>query len=180
MRLGLGSNDVPADPVPSGNAVSAAPDPGEHGQASADEPEAARPQHTDEPPRRRGGGGIRRLTQLTLLGAVVGLAAAALAAAFLALVHTVEHWLWSDLPAALGAATPPWYLVLGLPVVGAAIVAVARKLLPGDGSHRPVGGLDPAPSPLRDLPGVALAALGSLSFGAVLGPEAPLIALVAP
>ncbi len=108
---------------------------------------------------------------------MVGLPAAALAAAFLALVHTVEHWLWSDLPAALGAATPPWYLVLGLPVVGAAIVAVARKFLPGDGGHRPVRGLDPAPSPLRDLPGVALAALGSLSFGAVLGPEAPLIAL---
>ena len=33
------------------------------------------------------------------------------------------------------------------------------------------------PTPLRHAPGVALAALGSLAFGAVLGPEAPIIAL---
>ena len=34
-----------------------------------------------------------------------------------------------------------------------------------------------APTALAAGPGVALAALGTLSFGLVLGPEAPLIAL---
>jgi H+/Cl- antiporter ClcA len=49
--------------------------------------------------------------------------------------------------------------------------------LPGDGGHRPLDGLGGKPTPLADGPGVALAAIGTLSFGAVLGPEAPLIAL---
>jgi aspartyl-tRNA(Asn)/glutamyl-tRNA(Gln) amidotransferase subunit A len=78
------------------------------------------------------GANVRGQAQLVLLGAMVGLPAAVVAAAFLALVHTVEHGLWHDLPAALGATAPPWYLVPGLPVVGAAIVWAARRFLPGE------------------------------------------------
>jgi H+/Cl- antiporter ClcA len=85
--------------------------------------------------------------------------------------------LWHDLPDALGEEAPPWYLILGLPVVGALIVVLARRSLPGDGGHNPVEGLNAAPTLAAYAPGVALAALGSLPFGAVLGPEAPLIAL---
>ena len=121
--------------------------------------------------------GPRLYLRLIVLGAVIGLPAAGIAAAFLALVHLAEHWLWTDLPAALGAAAPPWYLVLGLPVVGATVVLAARLLLPGDGGHPATGGLSMGPTPLSHVPGIALAALGSLAFGAVLGPEAPLIAL---
>ena len=86
--------------------------------------------------------------------------------------------LWHDLPDALGHDAPPWYLVLLLPVAGAALVLAARRLLPGDGGHRPLDGFSASgPTPVAYAPGVALAALGSLAFGAVLGPEAPLIAL---
>jgi len=102
-------------------------------------------------------------------GALVGVAAALVAALFLALVHDAEHRLWSDSPA--------WYLVVFLPLVGAAVVYVARRLLPGDGGHSPLAGLAGPPTPPSHAPGVALAALGTLCFGAVLGPEAPLIAL---
>jgi len=115
--------------------------------------------------------------RLVLLGALVGIPAAVVAALFLALVHGLEHWLWTDLPDALGESRPPWYLVLGLPVVGAAVVLAARKLLPGDGGHAPLDGLSPDPKPLSHAPGIALAALGTLAFGAVLGPEAPVVAL---
>jgi H+/Cl- antiporter ClcA len=115
--------------------------------------------------------------RLVLIAAVIGIPAALLAAGFLGLVHYVEGWLWHDLPAALGASSPPWYLVLGLPLVGAAIVLAARKLLPGDGGHEPLEGLSLRPTPLAHAPGVALAALATLSFGAVLGPEAPVTAL---
>ena len=115
--------------------------------------------------------------RLVLLGAVVGIPAAAVAAVFLGLVHDFQHWLWTDLPEELGESGVPWYLVLGLPVVGAAIVLAARTLLPGDGGHAPLDGLSPDPKPLSHAPGIALAALGTLSFGLVLGPEAPVVAL---
>ena len=119
----------------------------------------------------------REYLHLVLLGAAIGIPAALVAALFLALVHDVEHWLWHDLPDSLGHSSAPWYLVVGLPVVGALIVAVARALLPGDGGHRPLEGLATDPTPVSHAPGVALAALGTLSFGAVLGPEAPIVAL---
>jgi H+/Cl- antiporter ClcA len=115
--------------------------------------------------------------RLILLGAAIGIPAALLAAVFLALVHWLEDRLWTDLPDRLGYDSAPWFLVIGLPVVGAAVVVAARTLLPGDGGHSPLAGIGGGVTPLRYAPGVALAALGTLSFGAVLGPEAPLIAL---
>jgi H+/Cl- antiporter ClcA len=112
------------------------------------------------------------------LGALIGIPAALLAAVFLAVIHELEGWLWHDLPDALGYDAPPWFLVVGLPVAGAALVLAARRLLPGDGGHRPLDGFGASsPTPVAYVPGVALAAIGSLAFGAVLGPEAPLIAL---
>ena len=115
--------------------------------------------------------------RLVALGAVVGIPAALAAALFLALVHDIEHWLWHDLPDALGHSSAPWYLVIGLPTVGGVIVAIVRLLLPGDGGHRPLDGLAMGATPLAYGPSIALAGLGTLSFGAVLGPEGPLIAL---
>ena len=119
----------------------------------------------------------RLLLTLIGLGAAIGIPAALVASGFLALVHELEHWLWDELPESMGLSSPPWYFVVFLPVVGAVIVAVARAVLPGDGGHTPLHGLGGAPTPVRYALGIALAALGTLSFGAVLGPEAPLIAL---
>jgi H+/Cl- antiporter ClcA len=77
----------------------------------------------------------------------------------------------------MGRDTPPWWLVVGLPVVGAALTWVARRLLPGDGGHRPLLGIGGEPTAWQHAPSIALAALGTLAFGIVLGPEGPLIAL---
>jgi len=118
-----------------------------------------------------------RYLRLVLIGVLIGIPAALVAAAFLALVHLVEDLLWTDLPNALGQAAPPWYLVVSLPVVGAVLALLARRLLPGDGGHEPLEGLGATPTPVAYIPGIALAAIATLSFGAVLGPEAPLIAL---
>jgi len=107
--------------------------------------------------------------KLVGLGALVGLPAAALASVFLAFVHDLEGWMWDD-PA-------PWYLVILLPAAGACVVVVARKFLPGDGGHSPLQGISAGAVPLVHGFGIALAAIGTLAFGAVLGPEAPLIAL---
>lgn len=116
-------------------------------------------------------------TRLLLLGALIGIPAALVAVGFLGLVHYLQHWLWDDLPDALGYSSPPWFLVLLLPVAGAAVVVIARTLLPGDGGHNPLEGLGGGPVPPGHALGIALAAAATLAFGAVLGPEAPLVAL---
>ena len=71
-----------------------------------------------------------------------------MAAGFLALVHQLENVLWDDLPDALGYSSAPWFLVIALPLVGAALVVVARRVLPGDGGHDPLGGLSMEPTAL--------------------------------
>ena len=119
----------------------------------------------------------RQVVRLVALGALVGVPAALAAALFIATVHELEHWLWVDLPERLDASSPPWYLVLGVPFVGACVVLAARTFFPGDGGHGPLGGINIESTPLAHAPGVVLAAVGSLAFGAVLGPEAPLIAI---
>jgi len=115
--------------------------------------------------------------RLVGLGALVGVPAALVGVAFLAIVHELEVWLWHDLPEHLDASTPPWYLVLGIPALGALVVVAARRFLPGDGGHEPLHGITGGATSVSHAPGIALAAIGSLAFGAVLGPEAPLIAL---
>jgi H+/Cl- antiporter ClcA len=117
------------------------------------------------------------MLRLVLLGAVIGIPAALLALLFFTAVHYLETFLWTDLPAALGADTPPAYLIVGLPVIGGLVVAAARLLLPGDGGSSPLGGMSHGPTPVRYVPGIVLAALGTLGFGLVLGPEAPVMAV---
>src|SRR5262249_52964055 len=98
-----------------------------------------------------------RLAYLRMIGlaALIGTPAAFVAAAFLALVHDVEHWLWTDPPDALGGhQPPPGSLVIGLPIVGAVIVIAARLLLPGDGGHSPLLGVAGGPTALKAGPGV--------------------------
>ena len=115
--------------------------------------------------------------RLVLYAALIGIPAALVAAGFLALVHVVEDWLWTDLPDALGATEPPWYLVLGLPVVGALVVLAGAHAAARRRRSRAAARLNATRQRCRTPPGVALAAFGTLAFGAVLGPEAPLIAL---
>ncbi len=117
----------------------------------------------------------RQLGLLLALAALVGVVAAGAATAFTSLVHAAEDALWHTAPSALGMDEPPWWWVLGLLVVGAVVVALAVRL-PGRGGHHPLDGLSFDVLP-HQLPSVLLAAFGSLAFGAVVGPEAPLLAL---
>ena len=117
------------------------------------------------------------MLRLVLLGAAIGIPAALAAIAFFTAVHYLEQLIWHILPTSLGEATPPWYLVVALPIVGAAIVATARLALPGDGGRPPLGGMAHGPTPVAFVPGIVVAALGTLGFGLVLGPEAPVMAV---
>ena len=116
---------------------------------------------------------------LLVLAAIAGLVVSLAAWCFLEGIAQLQNLLFDHLPGSLGyhGDLPLWYLVVVLGVAGL-IVAFAIARLPGGGGHIPVHGLatgDP-PQP-ADLPGILLAAVGTIAFGIVLGPEAPLIAL---
>ncbi|WP_326764222.1 chloride channel protein [Streptomyces sp. NBC_01591] len=115
---------------------------------------------------------------LLVMAAGIGVPVSAMAFGFLALVHELQSRTYHDLPRALGfTGTPSWWPVPLLAVAGL-LVGLSVRHLPGKGGHRPADGMVSTGAPSAvELPGVALAALASLGVGAVLGPEAPLIAL---
>ncbi|MFI0715907.1 chloride channel protein [Streptomyces inhibens] len=116
--------------------------------------------------------------KLLLVATVIGVPVCAASFGFLTLVHALEPLINEDLPRALGfVGTPLWWPLPMLAVAGL-LVGLTIRYLPGNGGHEPADGLSVGGAPaLSALPGIVLAALASLSFGAVLGPEAPLIAL---
>ncbi len=116
---------------------------------------------------------------LLVMAAVLGVPVSAGAYWFLKLIALIQHWVFGQLPAALGlAGVPAWWPLLPLAAAGL-IVGLAIRYLPGRGGHSPADGFSPGAVLVRsaDLPGIGLAALASLSLGVVLGPEAPLVAL---
>jgi chloride channel protein, CIC family len=115
---------------------------------------------------------------LLILGAVIGAPVAFAAYFFLKAVAEAQQWLFSTFPKQLGFAGAPVWWPIPLLVVGGVVVALTVLYLPGAGGHVPVFGFKPggATQPV-ELPGVVVAAFATLVCGAVLGPEAPLVAL---
>ncbi|HEU0194066.1 MAG TPA: chloride channel protein [Gaiellales bacterium] len=116
--------------------------------------------------------------QLLALAAILGAPIAIIAWGFLWLVNRLQTQVFTDLPGHLGFDTVPVWWPLPLLALSGVLTALAILHLPGHGGHSPADGFQARGHPqVRDLPGVALAALATLSLGVVLGPEAPLIAL---
>ncbi len=119
----------------------------------------------------------RDYLMLLLVVALLGIPLSLAAFGFLVAVHELEHVVWESLPSALGyGELPNWWPILTITVAGA-IVGLTVKYLPGHGGHVPVGGFGGEAAQPNMLPGVVLAAAASLVGGAVVGPEAPLIAI---
>lgn len=131
-----------------------------------------------EPPDPRTVIRTRSYAVLLVIVAILGVPISAVAFGFLALVHELQNLTYEDLPHALGFdGTPTWWPVPLLAVAGL-LTALSIRHLPGTGGHKPAEGLVNTGAPTAaELPGVALAALASLGLGAVVGPEAPLIAI---
>jgi H+/Cl- antiporter ClcA len=109
--------------------------------------------------------------------AFIGIPVSLTAFWFLAVLHDLEHAVWVDLPMAMGWDTAPWWWPFPLLLVAGIVVGLVATHLPGAGGHSPASGLHTEAASSAALPGILLAAAASLPFGAVLGPEAPLIAL---
>ncbi|MGP3687112.1 chloride channel protein [Streptomyces sp. IBSNAI002] len=143
-------------------------DPGSGGGAGAVPPEPDVLRHLLRSP-----GYPKLLVFCALIGVPVSLAAFW----FLVGLRRLEHLLWADLPQALGQDAPPWWWPFPLLLVAGVLVGLIVTHLPGAGGHVPAAGMQVGGSSPAALPGVLLAAAASLPLGAVLGPEAPLIAL---
>lgn len=114
---------------------------------------------------------------LLVLAAIIGVIASFASWLFLEAVYEAQQGVYTDLPDALGFDhTPLWWSLPWLAFAGV-VVAFAVARLPGRGGHIPANGLNAAPTQPIDLPGVMLAAIAGIGLGAVVGPEAPLIAL---
>ena len=115
---------------------------------------------------------LRTLVYAALLGIPVAFAAVL----FQTAIHDVAHVVWDVVPDELGWQEPAgWYVVGVLGLAGVFVAAACR--LPGRGGHSPLEGLGTDGIRPADVWSILLAALASLALGAVLGPEAPLIAL---
>jgi H+/Cl- antiporter ClcA len=116
--------------------------------------------------------------RLLIFAAILGVPVSAAAYGFLALVSYLQKEIFTHLPHGLGFSTEPVWWPLPVLAVGGIITALAIVYLPGTGGASPADGfkMHKAPAP-ELLPGVILAALATLIFGAVLGPEMPLIAI---
>ena len=115
---------------------------------------------------------------LLLLGAIIGVPVAAVAYFFLEAVARVQKEIFTDLPNSLGFhGAPLWWPLPWLTLCGL-LVALAIRFLPGTGGHEPSEGFKSGgPVPPVELFGIVAAAFATLSLGAVVGPEAPLIAI---
>ena len=114
-----------------------------------------------------------------LLAAILGIPISAVAYGFLALVSEIQESLFTDLPQDIfSGGVPAWWPVPWLVLCGL-LTGLAIRYLPGNGGHSPAFGFKAGGGPPsgKELIGVILAALSTLSLGAVLGPEAPLIAI---
>ena len=120
----------------------------------------------------------RSYVVLLVFGAVVGVPVAAFAYFFLKGVEEAQHYLYLTLPESLGFEEAPLWWPLPLLTLCGLLVALAIIYLPGTGGHEPAEGFK-ASGAVRpiELPGIIIAAFAGLSLGAVIGPEAPLIAI---
>jgi len=116
---------------------------------------------------------------LLVLGALIGVPVAAFAYGFLKVIAEAQKFFFTTFPEDLGWNSAPVWWPVPVLALGGLLAALAISYLPGTAGHKPAEGFKTGGGPVTpaELPGVILAALATLCFGFVLGPEAPLIAI---
>ena len=117
---------------------------------------------------------------LLAIAVIVGVLVSLAAWCFVEGIYQIQQELFHHLPNAVGYTHgPPLWWSLPILAIAGLITAFAIVRLPGNGGHIPAEGLKVGGGPARpiELPGIILAALASIGLGAVIGPEAPLMAI---
>ena len=114
-----------------------------------------------------------------VLAAILGIPISAVAYFFLTTVSKIQTYVFTTLPGeVIDGPAPAWWPIPWLVLCGL-LTGLTIRYLPGNCGHSPAFGFQTGGGPPsgKELVGVFLAALTTLSLGAVLGPEAPLIAI---
>jgi H+/Cl- antiporter ClcA len=135
------------------------------------------PGRTDRPV----GDRLRWLTVLAAVAVVLGGVGALVTVGFIKLLEWFTDLLWTDFADAVGATTADWWFVVPVCVVGGVLVGLCGRFL-GDWPKQ----LETALADFRrdrvfdyrHLPNSLVASLVALTFGAALGPEAALVAII--
>lgn len=108
-----------------------------------------------------------------LLAVALGVVGATGAALFLWLMHELQHGFIEGVPEAFGWDSAPWWWIVAGLLVSVALILIAQRM-PGHTGQGPLTGFHFTNAP-KAAPSILLAALATLTFGAALGPEGPLI-----
>lgn len=136
---------------------------------------------TDPPERRLLGHRPDRLPRTIAVAAALGLAGGVITVAFIRTLEWLQKALFTDLPDALDVDPSAWYFLAPVVLVGAVLLGIARHHL-GEypvtieqaiEDHKATGSFD-----TRHIGPAIACSLVSLGFGAALGPEAALMAIL--
>jgi H+/Cl- antiporter ClcA len=120
----------------------------------------------------------RAYIALLVMGALVGIPVAVFSYYFLKAISRTQQYIFDTLPGDLGLGNNPTWWPVPVLMVSGLLVALVLHYLPGTGGHKPAEGFKAGGATLpSEMPGVILASFATLALGAVLGPEAPLIAI---
>ena len=120
----------------------------------------------------------RSYVAVLVIGAALGIPVAVVAYFFLKLSMRPSSSCSRTFPPISDFQGEPRWWPVPLLVLCGFVVALTIRHLPGTAGHEPAEGFKAAGAvrPI-DLPGIVIASFATLSLGAVLGPEAPLIAI---
>lgn len=117
--------------------------------------------------------------RLLVIALVFGVPVSLFAYLFLYVVNQMQVFVYATVPSHFASQDLRlWWPLVPLVLAGL-IVGFVIKFLPGKGGEVPIEGLKTGGGPVQPsaLTGITLAAVASIGLGAVIGPEAPLIAL---
>ena len=135
------------------------------------------PGRTDRPV----GDRLRWLVVVAGVAVVLGGAGALVTVGFIKVLEWLTDLLWTDLVDALGATTGDWQFVIPVCIVGGVAVGMCARFLgdwPKDLEQALADFRRDRTFDYRHLPNSLVASLVALSFGAALGPEAALVAII--